>query len=111
MIGERTDDNIIIFEEQKNKDKVIVGFGCWANEQYGVTSIYFYLIKKTTFAICQTYGMRQLRAIITADKDKEFIDGLLTLKEGLNYEQKLLCDVCKLSHSVYFNVLKYVMTY
>ena len=111
MIGERTDDNIIIFEEQKNKDKVIVGFGCWANEQYGVSSIYFYLIKKTTFAICQTYGMRQLRAKITADKDKEFIDGLPTLKEGLNDEQKLLCDVCKLPPPVYFNVLKYVMPY
>ena len=111
MIGERTGDITLIFEEEKNKDKVIVGFGCYANEQYGVTSIYFYLIKKTTFAICQTYGMRQLRAKITADKDKEFIDGLPTLKEGLNDEQKLLCDVCKLPPPVYFNVLKYVMPY
>ena len=111
MIGVREGDNIIIFEDESKKDKVIVGFGCWANKQYGVSSIYFYLIKKATYAICHTYGMRQLRAKIAIQGNKEFINGLATIRPNLNDELKLLSDVCNLPPPIYFKVLKYVMPY
>ena len=111
MIGQRVGENTNIFLEEKYKNKVIVGLGCWANEQDGVTCIYFYLVDKKTYSICQTYGMRQLRAKIQTKKDKAFIEGLEKLRQNLNNEQKLLSDVCGLPDPVYFTVLKYVMPY
>ena len=111
MIGERTEDLTNILNNENYKNKVIIGFGCWAEEHVGVTSIYFYLIDKMTYSICQTYGMRQLRAKIAAKKDEAFINGLEGLRSTLKDEEKLLSDVCNLPDPIYFTVLKYVMPY
>jgi len=90
-------------------NKVVVGIQCYANEQYGVSSISFHRVDKLTFSIYQTYGFRQLRAKIK--KNEAYVKELEGLKPKLTEEQKLLSDSCGLPDSVFFSVLKYVMPY
>jgi hypothetical protein len=105
LIGIRSED----VSRVPADSKVIIGIGCCANEQYGVSSIFFHRVEKLTFSIYQTYGLRQLRAKIK--KNEEFVGELEVLKTCLNAEQKLLCESCSLPDAVFFSVLKYVMPY
>ena len=105
LCGERSEDVYRVPAD----NKVVIGIGCCANEQYGVSSIFFHRVDKLTFSIYQTYGLRQLRAKIK--KNPEFNEELEVLKSCLNAEQKLLCESCSLPDAVFFSVLKYVMPY
>ncbi len=105
LIGDRSEDVYRVPAD----NKVVIGIGCCANEQYGVSSIFFHRVDKLTFSISQTYGLRQLRAKIK--KNPEFNEELEVLKSCLNAEQKLLCETCSLPDAVFFSVLKYVMPY
>ena len=105
LIGERSEDVYRVPAD----NKVVIGIGCCANEQYGVSSIFFHRVDKLTFSISQTYGLRQLRA--KSKKNPEFNEELEVLKSCLNAEQKLLCESCSLPDAVFFSVLKYVMPY
>ena len=90
-------------------NKVVVGIQCYANEQYGVSSISFHRVDKLTFSVYQTYGLRQLRAKMK--KNEAYVKELEGLRANLTEEQKLLSDSCGLPDAVFFSVLKYVMPY
>ena len=94
-----------------NINKVIIGMGCCANPQYGISAIYLYLVDKVCFSLYQTYGIRQLRAKIKNKNNKEFEEALEKLKPKLNPEQTLLSEVCGLPEAVFFSILKYTMPY
>lgn len=106
---DRNEDTRRVMEENHYENKVMIGLGCTANAELGVTSIFFYFVDKKTYSICQTYGLRQLRAKIKSNEEykKEIED----LRPKLNNEQKLLSDVAALPDAVFFSVLKYVMPY
>ena len=95
----------------KDNDQVAIGIGCYANETFGVTGIYFYFVNKITYSIYQTYGMRQLRAKLKAKCDEKFAQYLEKLKPKLNEEEKLVYDICNSAETVFFPVLKYLMPY
>ena len=78
----------------KDNDQVAIGIGCYANETFGVTGIYFYFVNKIIYSIYQTYGMRQLRAKLKAKCDEKFAQDLEKLKPKLNEEEKLVYDIC-----------------
>lgn len=109
VIGNNNTTARRVLEENGYEDKVVIGLGCTANEQYGISSIFFYVVDKITFSIAQTYGIRQLRAKIKANES--YKNELIELKNKLNNEQKLLSDVANLPDAVFFSVLKYVMPY
>lgn len=106
---ENVDGELVI--RVNNENKVIIGMGCCANEQYGISAIYLYQVDKVVFSLYQTYGIRQLRAKIKNKNNKEFEESLEKLKPKLNPEQKLLSDVCGLPEAVFFSILKYTMPY
>jgi hypothetical protein len=108
MIGERKSEGLFQVLRQ-DQNKVIVGLGCFANKEDGVTAIYFHLTDTLTYAINETYGIRQLRAKIK--KNQEFAKGLEALKPKLSPEQNLLSEVCNLPDAVFFSIIKYVMPY
>ena len=95
----------------KDSKDVAIGIGCWANEKYGVTGIYFYFVDKMTYSIFQTYGMRELRAKLKIKSDAEFIKNLENIREDLDDEAKLIYDICGSSDPVFFSVLNYLMPY
>ena len=95
----------------KDSKDVAIGIGCWANEKYGVTGIYFYFVDKMTYSIFQTYGMRELRAKLKIKSDAEFIKNLENIREHLDDDAKLIYDICGSSDPVFFSVLNYLMPY
>jgi hypothetical protein len=93
----------------RNDKKIIVGLGCYASEKLGITGIYFYQIDKKLYSICETVGIRQLRAKIK--KNKKFIDEIKESKKDLTDKQKLVLNVCNSNDPIYFEILNYMTTY
>ena len=93
----------------RNDKKVIVGLGCYASKKLGVTGIYFYQIDKILYGICETLGIRQLRAKVKANK--EYKDLLDENEKGFEDKERLVYRVCKLPDQIYFQIFNYITTY
>ena len=104
--GEEESEKIKEFEQG---DKIILGFGCQANKQYGVCSIYCYYLGKRKFGIIQNSGLLQLRSKLK--KNPEFKAELETKKSSLTEQQKLILDTCDLPDAAFFPFASYIMTY
>ena len=104
--GEEESEKIKEFEQG---DKIILGFGCQANKQYGVCSIYCYYLGKRKFGIIQNSGLLQLRSKLK--KNPEFKAELKTKKSSLTEQQKLILDTCDLPDAAFFPFASYIMTY
>lgn len=96
-------------EEFESKDKIIFGFGCHANKQYGVCSLYCYFMNKRKFGIVQYTGLLQLRAKLKANED--FKKSVVANKANLNDKQKLILETCDLADTAFFPVISYIMSY
>ena len=96
-------------EEFESKDKIIFGFGCQANKQYGVCSLYCYFMNKRKFGIVQYTGLLQLRAKLKAND--EFKKSVEANKANLNDKQKLILETCDLADTAFFPVISYIMSY
>lgn len=96
-------------EEFESKDKIIFGFGCQANKQYGVCSLYCYFMNKRKFGIVQYTGLLQLRAKLKANED--FKKSVVENKANLNDKQKLILETCDLADTAFFPVISYIMSY
>lgn len=96
-------------EEFESKDKIIFGFGCQANKQYGVCSLYCYFMNKRKFGIVQYTGLLQLRAKLKANED--FKKSVEANKANLNDKQKLILETCDLADTAFFPVISYIMSY
>ena len=93
----------------RNNKKVIVGLGCYASEKLGVTGIYFYQIDRALYGICETLGLRQLRAKLKSNK--EYKKNMEEKEKDLNDKEKLVYKVCNLPDQIYFQVFNYMTTY
>ena len=93
----------------RNDKKVIVGLGCYASEKLGVTGIYFYQIDRALYGICETLGLRQLRAKLKSNK--EYKKNMEEKEKDLNDKEKLVYKVCNLPDQIYFQVFNYMTTY
>ena len=88
----------------KEGDKVIVGFGCYADDKDGVTAIYgFYVNRRKYFAVIYS-GILSLRAKIKDPKYKETIEKKV---EKMDVGNKILFRVVQLPSNQFFNILKY----
>ena len=79
-------DNILV----KDDNKIISGIGCYANENMGVTGIYFYQMDKKYLTLLGSLGLRQLRAKVK--QNKEFKDNIEKNKNNLDDALKLTFD-------------------
>jgi hypothetical protein len=96
-------------KEFQNGDKIIFGFGCHANQQYGVCSIYCYYMDKRKYGIVQNSGLLQLRAKLK--KNPEFKKEMEDKKASLTPQQKLILETCDLADAAFFPLASYIMTY
>ena len=96
-------------EEFANKDKIIFGFGCHANKQYGVSSLYCYFTSKRQFGIIQNSGLLHLRAKLK--QNEEYKSELEARKSTLTPKQKLILETCDLPDAAFFPVASYIMSY
>lgn len=103
------DDQSIKIEEFESKDKIVYGFGCQANKQYGVCSLYCYFMSKRKFGIVQYTGLLQLRAKLKANE--EFKKEVEANKDKLNDKQKLILETCDLPDTAFFPIISYIMSY
>ena len=94
-------DNILV----KDDNKIISGIGCYANENMGVTGIYFYQIDKRNLTLLRSLGLRQLRAKVK--QNKEFKENFEKNKNNLDDALKLTFDICCFPDSIFFPILSY----
>lgn len=93
----------------RNDEKVVVGLGCYASEKLGVTGIYFYQIDKKLYGICETLGMRQLRAKVKRNEEYKKIRD--EKQKDLDDKRRLTYRVCNLPDQIYFQIINYMTTY
>ena len=96
-------------KEFESGDKIIFGFGCHANQKYGVSSIYSYFMNKKKFGIVNNMGLLQLRSKLK--KNPEFKTQLEAKKSSLNEKQRLILDICDLPDTSFFPICSYLMSY
>jgi hypothetical protein len=94
-------DNILV----KDDNKIISGIGCYANENMGVTGIYFYQMDKKYLTLLGSLGLRQLRAKVK--QNKEFKDNIEKNKNNLDDALKLTFDICCFPDSIFFPIISY----
>ena len=94
-------DNILV----KDDNKIISGIGCYANENMGVTGIYFYQIDKRNLTLLRSLGLRQLRAKVK--QNKEFKENFEKNKNNLDDALKLTFDICCFPDSIFFPIISY----
>ena len=88
----------------KDGDKIIVGFGCYADDKDGVTAIYGYYVNRRKYFAVIYSGILSLRAKIKDPKYKEKIERKV---EKMDEENKILFRVVQLPSNQFFNILKY----
>ena len=94
----------------KEGDKVIVGFGCYADDKDGVTAIYGYYVNRKKYNYHPKYfpaiysGILSLRVKIKDPKYKEKIERKV---EKMDVRNKILFRVAQLPDYQFYNILKY----
>ena len=96
-------------KEFESGDKIIFGFGCQANQKYGISSIYSYFMNKRKFGIVNNLGLLQLRAKLK--QNSEFKAQLEAKKSSLNEKQRLILEICLLPDTSFFPISSYLMSY
>ena len=107
-IGDYSKGELIRDYDLDTKNNVVIGFGVNANKNYGVTSMFCYILDKNKYGIFQYSGLLQLRAKLKTNKD--FRANLETKKDSLNESQKLLLNTCDLPDAAFFPIVSYIMT-
>lgn len=103
------DDESRKIEEFEKRDKIIFGFGCQANLQYGVCSLYCYFMDKKKYGIVQNTGLLQLRAKLR--QNPEYKKKMEAKIATLNDKQKLILETCDLADTAFFPIIFYIMSY
>ena len=103
--GYGEDNELRIISDFKNKDQIIVGFGCCSNDKDGITSIYAYYINKRYISILYN-GIFTLRVKIKDSKFKEKTEKKL---KKMNEKNRILYRICQLPDNQFFNIIKYII--
>ena len=104
--GYGNDEELRVIKDFKNMDKIIVGFGFYANinEKKGITAIYAYFIDKHAYISYIFDGLLTLRTKVKQTIFKEKIKKKLT---KMNEKNNILFKICQLPDNQFFNIIKY----
>ena len=102
--GYGNEDELIKVPDFENLDKIIVGFGCYADQTNGVTGLYAFFINRKKYISIIYTGIFALRIKIKDSKFKEEAEKKLV---KMNEKNKILYKICQLPDNQFFNVIKY----
>ena len=97
--GEMTNISVL-----KNLDQIVVGFGIYNDDNYGITAIYGEIINRKKYLYNLLNGVFELRYKLKKSDFKEKVEKKL---EKLDENKKILYRICQLPDNQFFNVMKY----
>ena len=92
----------------KEGDKVIVGFGCYADDKNGVTAIYGYYVNIKKYISIIYNGVLSFRIKI---KDPKYLETIKKKMEKMDEKNKILFRIAQLPDNQFFNIIKYSFDY
>ena len=107
MFGYDNGEDAIKVPDLENRDNVVVGFGLYASDTEGVTSIYGYFVNAKKYCLSIYSGIFYLKMKL---KDEHFKKK--TIEKLPNMEEKLqiLYRVCSLPDSTFFGIVKFALS-
>lgn len=102
--GYGTDEDLIIIDDFKDHDQIIVGFGCYADDKDGVTALYAYYTNKKKYISTIYSGIFALKIKL---KDPDFKKKIEEKVIKMSEKNKILYRVCNLPDNQFFSVIKY----
>ena len=102
--GYGNDEQLITISDFKEGDKIIVGFGCCADNKDGITSLYGYYVSRKKYIGVIYNGLLSLKIKIKDTQYKEKIEKKL---KKMDEKNKILYRVAGLPDNQFFNIIKY----
>lgn len=102
--GYGNDDQLIIVPDFEDGKKIVVGFGCCADNKEGITSLYAYYVRKNQYIAVIYSGLLSLKIKLKDPKYKEQIEKKL---EKMDEKNKIAFLVALLPDNQFFNIIKY----
>ena len=104
--GYGNNEQLIKIPDFEEENRVVIGFGCCADEKKGVTSLYgYYINKKQYISICYG-GIFSLRIKL---RDPEFYKKVEKNLNKMTEKNKILFKICQLPDNQFFNIIKYTI--
>ena len=102
--GYGNDEQLVRITDLSKLDKVVIGFGVYANSYGLVTGIYGYYINKNSYIYYLYEGILSLRKKL---KNKEFDEKIQKKLNNMSKKNQILYRICKLSENQFYNIMKY----
>ena len=102
--GYGNEEQLIKISDFENLDKIIVGFGCYADQTNGVTGLYGFYISKKQYTSIIYSGIFSLRIKLKDPKFKEKTEKKL---QKMNEKNNILYKICQFPDNQFFNIIKY----
>ena len=104
--GYGNDEELIKISDLENLDNVVVGFGVCYGKELGVSSLYFYYMKKLDYILQIYSGVLSLKVKL---KDIDFKEKVEKKLSKMSKKNKLFYRICYLPNNLYFGVIKYAL--
>ena len=104
--GYGNDEELINISDLENLDNVVVGFGVCYGKELGVSSLYFYYMKKLDYILQIYSGVLSLKVKL---KDIDFKEKVEKKLSKMSKKNKLFYRICSLPNNLYFGVIKYAL--
>ena len=108
-IGNQDNGQLIRDFDLDTKENIVLGFGVNANQHYGVSSIFCYIMNKNKYGIIEYSGLLQLRAKVKKNNDFKAITN--EKKASLTEKQKLLLNIVDLPDTAFFPIAGYLIAH
>ena len=102
--GYGNDEELIKISDLENLDNVVVGFGVCYGKELGVSSLYFYYMKRLDYVLQIYSGVLSLKVKL---KDKDFRQKVEEKLSKMSEKNKLFYRICSLPDNLYFGIIKY----
>jgi len=102
--GYGNDEQLVKISDFENGDQIIVGFGCYSDDNFGISAIYGQYINKKKYVSIIYSGIFSLRHIIKNYEYKQKIEKKL---KNMEENKQILYRICQMPDNQFFNIIKY----
>ena len=104
--GYGNDEELIKISDLENLDNVVVGFGVCYGKEVGISSLYFYYMKRLDYVLQIYSGVLSLKVKL---KEIDFRQKIEKKLSKMSKKNKLFYRICSLPDNLYFGVIKYAL--